>query len=608
MDEAQRDLRTFPKSWGAEFVRDGQARFRLWAPQVDRVTLRLAGKDADMGATEDGWFELMAEGVEPGQPYQFILADGLAVPDPASRAQAGDVHGPSLVIDPTAYGWRNAAWVGRPWQEAVIYELHVGTFTRRGTFVAAAERLEYLSRLGVTAVELMPVGQFAGTRGWGYDGVLPYAPHNAYGTPDDLKQLIDEAHGLGMMILLDVVYNHFGPDGNYLSSYAKDFFDPGRQTPWGNAIAYERGPVRNFFIENALYWLDEFNLDGLRLDAIDQIRDPSEPHLLVELAQRVRREFPERHLHLTTEDNRNITGLHVRSNQVSALYTAEWNDDFHNAAHVLLTGEVEGYYEDFARDPLGLLARCLAEGFAYQGEPSVHAHNKARGEPSRHLPTTAFINFLQNHDQIGNRALGERLSVLAPDQALEALTAVLLLSPQVPLMFMGEEWGETRPFNFFTDFSGELGDAVREGRRREFGGFAGFASQDKSDTVPDPNALTTFDESKIDWVKLQADEHRRLFQFSSHLLALRTEQVIPMLDDRAPTPAIIVAAKDGRLAIDWQLSAGLLQLRANLSGERQLMPPFEGKVIFDTHASEQGASQGPNRSFAPWRAVSAVRA
>ena len=313
----------------------------------------------------------------------------------------------------------------------MIYELHVGTFTPEGTLAAATGELPRLAALGVTAVEIMPLAQFGGDRGWGYDGVLPYAPHNIYGPPEDLAAFVDAAHANGLMVLLDVVYNHFGPDGNYLPLYAPEFFDPGRTTPWGAGIDYTRPPVRRFFIENALYWLTEYGIDGLRLDAVDQIVDPSRPELLLELAEELRR-LP-RPVHLTTEDNRNVTHLHERGpGGAVTRHSAEWNDDLHNAAHVLATGETEGYYAGFAADPLGLMGRALAEGFAFQGEGG-------RGAPSAHLPPAAFVDFLQNHDQTGNRALGERLICLTDAGTLEALTAILCLSPHIPLFFMGEE-------------------------------------------------------------------------------------------------------------------------------------------------------------------------
>ena len=384
--------------WGARpHGTNGDWQISLWAPNVANVILRLADAQYPMKQATDGWFDLIVPATE-GQPYSFVMPDGLNLPDPASRRQQGDVHGPSLLTAPR----RPARWCTRPWEEAVIYEVHIGTFTKPGTYAAAAAEFARLADLGITAIEIMPLAQFAGDRGWGYDGVLPYAPNPAYGTPDELAAMVDTAHDLGLMVLLDVVYNHFGPEGNYLHAYADDFFDPSRQTPWGAGIDFTRHAVRRFFIENAYYWLAEFGFDGLRLDAIDQIKDPSDPEILIEMAQELRQRLPMCPVHLTTEDNRNVTHLHERSDGQITLHSAEWNDDFHNAAHVLATGETDGYYRAFADDPLGQLGRALAEGFAFQGEDG-------RGCPSAHLPPTAFITFLQNHDQTGNRALGDRL-------------------------------------------------------------------------------------------------------------------------------------------------------------------------------------------------------
>ncbi len=481
--------RRFDTTWGA--IRQGDAvRFRLWAPGLDTLALRLGERELPMSTAGDGWFEAV-EPASPGTPYGFVLPDGMFVPDPAARAQAGDVHGPSLVVEPASYDWTVAS-PARPWAEAVIHEIHVGTFTEEGTFAAAAARMPYLADLGITAVELMPVAQFEGARGWGYDGVLLYAPHSAYGTPDDMKRLVEAAHEAGLMVLLDVVYNHFGPEGNYLSSFALDFYGHGRNTPWGDAIDFTSAAVRRFYADNALFWLLEYDLDGLRLDAIDHIHDPSDPDVLVEIARRVREARGDRPTWLTTEDNRNITRLHERAPDGSTpLYDGEWNDDLHNAVHVVATGETEGYYGGFAHDPWGLYARALAEGFAYQGETEPGAQ-EGRGEPSAHLPPLAFVDFLQNHDQVGNRAMGERLIALTSQPMLDALQAIHLLSPHVPLMFMGEEYGETEPFFFFTDFHDELADAVREGRRGEFASFRMFADPEDRKAIPDPNALTTF--------------------------------------------------------------------------------------------------------------------
>lgn len=567
-----------PRHWGAEFVREGEARFRLWAPALDALWLELDGQRAPMGRDETGWFELVADGVRPGARYAFHLPDGSAVPDPASRQQARDVHGASLVVDPTAYEWQHPDWRGRPWEEAILYELHVGTFTPGGTFAAAADRLPYLADLGITAVELMPVAQFAGSRGWGYDGVLPYAPHPAYGTPDDLKALIDRAHGLGLMVLLDVVYNHFGPEGNYLHTYAPDFFHPERHTPWGPAIAYEREPVRRFFMENALYWLEEFQFDGLRFDAIDHIRDElSGTEFMVEIAERIRAEFPDRQIHLTTEDNRNVTHLHERGpGGAVERHTGEWNDDFHNVAHLLLTGEAEGYYADFKDAPWAKLGRALAEGFVHQGEDSGYA-DKPRGEPSRHLPPTAFIDFLQNHDQVGNRALGERLTVLAEPRRLELFQALLLLSPHIPLLFMGEEYGEERPFLFFTDFTGDLAKAVRDGRRGEFAQFEAF--QGHEDDIPDPNAPTSFEECKLDWQICQSDEGKRRLDRFRHLVSLRRTHLAPLLSGAEGHAGRVIAASDELLAIDWWLPAAALRLRANFGAAEAAIPKADGEII-----------------------------
>ncbi len=567
------------RHWGARLGEAGEARFRLWAPAQEALTLRLGDRDLAMPQIGDGWFELVADAQADTQ-YGFVLPDGAFVPDPASCAQAGDVHGPSVLVDHQAYSWRNRNWRGRPWREAVLYELHVGTFTPEGTFAAAIERLPHLAQLGVTAIELMPIAQFSGNRGWGYDGVLLYAPHRAYGSPEELKRLVDQAHGLGLMVKLDVVYNHFGPEGNYLPSYAPDFFHKERHTPWGNAIAYERLPVRQYFTENALYWLDEFRFDGLRLDAADHIRDATEPEILIEIAERVRAEFPDRHVHLATEDNRNVTYLHERVDGMVRRHTAEWNDDLHNAAHVVLTDETEGYYEDFADKPLAHVARALAEGFAYQGEASRFDNGTPRGKPSGHMPATVFIDFLQNHDQIGNRAFGDRLTTLADPEKLRAMTAVLLLSPHIPLLFMGEEWGETRPFMFFTDYQGELADAVRKGRRAEFAKFEAFADREDRAAIPDPNELATFENSKLDWNAAQAEPGMEWTRFYRQLLAIRHEHVVPLLDDAKGPNGRVLMADENAFAIDWQFDGGKLQMRANLGNAPRSLAGVDGTVVY----------------------------
>lgn len=569
----------FAKSWGAEPAGPGRWRFRLWAPGVAELGLRLADALHPMARSEDGWFEQELPAA-PGEAYAFVLPDGLEVPDPAARAQAGDVHGPSLLLDPGGYDWR-CAWAGRPWHETVLYELHVGTFSETGDFDGVRRRLDDLADTGVTAIELCPVAQFSGRRGWGYDGVLLYAPHRAYGGAEELKRLVDLAHARGLMVFLDVVYNHFGPDGNYLHLYAPAFFDPARETPWGAAIAFDRPPVRRFFIENALYWLEEYRIDGLRLDAIDQIGDPSSEPILEELARAVRARDFGRPVHLTTEDDRNVTHLHARDRDGRPLlYDGEWNDDFHHVAHLLATGERDGYYADYAGDPRGDLMTALGEGFVHQGHLSPYRGNRPRGEPSAHLPPTAFVNFLQNHDQTGNRAFGERLTTLAAAEAVEVLTALLLLSPMIPLLFMGEDWGEVRPFQFFCDFDGALADAVRTGRRREFARWPQFADEATRETIPDPNDPETFARSKLDWARRESAEGRARRGLVRDLLAIRAAEIVPRLADIGAMNTETCSHGERGLEAVWTLGDGSrLGCLANLGG-----PPFaqalSGRALF----------------------------
>ncbi|WP_312382911.1 malto-oligosyltrehalose trehalohydrolase [Atlantibacter subterraneus] len=567
--------KTFVKSWGSEFVTDGVVCFRLWAPGQQSMILRLNGEETPMKAADDGWFELEATGVSPGAEYQFVLADGMAVPDPASRAQKADVNGPSLVIDPDQYAWQNTGWQGRPWEETVVYEMHFGTFTPEGTYRAAIEKLPYLAELGITMIEVLPVSQFGGNRGWGYDGVLLYAPHSAYGTPDDFKAFVDAAHGYGLSVVLDIVLNHFGPEGNYLPLLAPDFFHKERMTPWGPGIAYDVDAVRRYIVEAPLYWLKEYHLDGLRFDAIDHIHDLSEKHVLNEIAERIRAEITDRPIHLTTEDSRNIIDLHPRTEQGAApLFTAEWNDDFHNAVHVFATGETHAYYEDFAEQPEQHVARSLAEGFAWQGEYSPHA-GKVRGVDSTGQPPIAFVDFIQNHDQTGNRAHGDRLIELAGADRTKVLLATLLLSPHIPLLFMGEEYGETNPFLFFTDFHGDLAKAVREGRAKEFKGHHGHDGED----VPDPNAAQTFERSKLDWHRRSSEQGKQWLALTRQLLQLRQQHIVPLLAT-AQGAGKVVKTAPGLVAVSWAFREGTLSMALNIGATAQPLPDFPGETIF----------------------------
>ncbi|MGE5026988.1 MAG: malto-oligosyltrehalose trehalohydrolase [Betaproteobacteria bacterium] len=578
--------------FGAEVLGDGQIRFRLWAPAARRVDVALEdGAILPMLPRTGGWFERVTGNAGTGSLYRYRIDGGALVPDPASRCNPADVHGPSRVVDPLAFGWRDANWRGRPWEEAVIYELHVGAFTPRGNFAGAAERLDYLAGLGVTAIELMPVADFPGARNWGYDGVLPFAPDSRYGSPDDLKALIQASHDRGLMVFLDVVYNHFGPEGNYLQTYAPPFFTGRHLTPWGDGINFDgqdSRTVRDFFIHNALYWLKEYHFDGLRLDAVHTIQDDSRPHILAELAQAVG-DGPgrERHVHLMLENDRNQS-CYLRRNPDGrpGRYAAQWNDDAHHALHVLLTGETDGYYADYGAAPARHLGRCLAEGYAYQGEPSAYRGALPRGEPSADLPATAFVNFLQSHDQVGNRAFGERLAVLAAPESVRAAVAVLLLAPSVPLLFMGEEFGSRQPFLFFCDFGPQLAAAVTAGRRNEFARFWRFADPAVRERIPDPNAAETFLLSRLDWEN--ADAHQEWLVLYRQLLALRRAEIATRLPGLKGGQGC--CRVQGRaLSVNWTLGDGSnLSLLANFGGEpagRFQRPP--GELLYATHPGQE---------------------
>ena len=588
--------------FGADCLDDGKVRFRLWAPKAQRVDLCLANQEPQaLSKLEDGWFELVTN-TPVGSRYEFQINGQTNVPDPASRFQPSDVHGPSEVIDPNAFNWQDQHWRGRPWEEAVIYELHIGTFTPDGTFAAAEQRLDYLADVGITTVELMPIADFAGARNWGYDGVLPFAPDNCYGHPDDLKRLIQAAHRKGLMVFLDVVYNHFGPEGNYLRTYAPEFFTARHRTPWGNAINFD-GPgsraVRDFFIHNALYWLEEYHFDGLRFDAVHAIVDELKPDILTELAEAIRAKLGvDRLIHLVLENDQNaahyLTSLESRRDagataegdqrKTPRLYDAQWNDDIHHALHVLITGEADGYYCDYSEQPIRHLGRCLAEGFSYQGERSRHRNNAPRGEPSRDLPPTSFVSFLQNHDQVGNRAYGERINKLAEPKALKAALAILLLAPSPPLLFMGEEFGADTSFLFFCDFDGELAAAVTDGRRNEFARFERFSSPNTRASIPDPNAETTFTRSKLDWRSLDEPTHQFWLTFYHDLLTLRRDTIVPHLRNLSGRSGGFTLGESDSLAVDWKLAGEVtLRLIANLSPD-SVTPPAAptGRLIYST--------------------------
>ena len=560
--------------FGAELREDGSTRFRLWAPGANRVDVELGIGDSRSGfglaAQPDGWFEAVVRDAPAGTRYAFRIDADLRVPDPASRWNPDDVHAPSAIVDPHTFTWRDAAWRGRPWEEAVIYELHIGTFTPEGSFSAAIGKLDYLAELGVTALEIMPVADFPGHRNWGYDGVLPYAPDSAYGTPDDLKRLVEAAHATRLMVLLDVVYNHFGPEGNYLHAYAPQFFNPRHQTPWGAAINFDADGsrvVRDFFIHNALYWIEEYGMDGLRLDAVHAIADDSQPDIVAELCEAVRAgPGRDRHVHIVLENDKNQSRYLARNAKLGPVQaSAQWNDDVHHAFHILVTDERDGYYADYAERPLWYLGRCLAEGFAYQGEISAYRDHAPRGEPSAHLPATAFVSFVQTHDQVGNRAFGERIERIADPKALRAAVACLLLSPAPPLLFMGEEFGASSPFQFFCEFGPELAAAVTRGRREEFGRFARFRDPAVQATIPDPNNAATYAASKLKWAELDQALHKEWLALYRELLGLRHRHIVPHLAG-VHSSGTFALIDDHALRVDWTLGDGArLHLVANFS-------------------------------------------
>lgn len=580
--------------FGAAFRREGGTRFRLWAPDSARVELELDMAESDtrllrMQALDHGWHELVVNHAVAGTRYKFVVQarDGQirAVPDPASRSNPCGVHEASAVVDPQAYIWSGVNWRGRPWTDAVVYELHVGSFTSEGTFAAARQRLPDLAELGITVLQLMPVAAFPGCRNWGYDGVLHFAPAACYGGPDDLKRLIDTAHSLGLMVMLDVVYNHFGPEGNYLHTYCPQFFNPAHLTPWGAAVNFDgesSGTVREFFVHNALYWVEEYRFDGLRLDAVHAMRDGSTPDIVCEIACALR-DGPgrERKIHLAIENNANQPRYLERDSNAEPIYaTAQWDDDVHHALHVLTTGETDGYYADYAAAPLENLGRALAEGFAYQGEYSSF-RGKMRGQPSSDLPPAAFVGFLQNHDMVGNRPLGSRIHTFADERLLAASYVCLLLTPEVPMLFMGEEFAASTPFLFFCDFGPELARSVSNGRRREFKRFAAFADDAACARIPDPNAESTFHASTLHWDERERSPHRERLALVRELLELRRRYLTPLLASFKHGGHFSV--EGSLLRAGWRTADGSVwHLLAHFGAQAIHAPLPAGELIYST--------------------------
>ena len=585
--------------FGASLSADGGVNFRLWGPAARQVDLAL---DAGIGAAPrllpaacdaDGWWECQVPEAAAGTLYQWRIDGELLVPDPASRQNPLGPLQPSCVVDPLQFEW-DEDWAGRPWSEVVLYELHVGAFTPEGTFAAATDRLEDLARLGITALELMPVADFPGRFGWGYDGVLPFAPHPAYGTPDEFKHFIQAAHRLGMMVFLDVVYNHFGPAGNYLGRYAPQFFSQSHVSPWGAAINFD-GPgsriVRDFFVHNALYWVQEYRIDGLRLDAVHAIVDASRPDIVQEISAAVRAAARGRQVHLVLE-NENNHHERLSARPRPGCYDGQWNDDFHHALHAALTGETQGYYHDYGHEPLNLLARAMTHGMLF--EPSQRQPGGARREcrEAPPQPLGTMVNYANNHDQTGNRALGERLGQLAPPGAGPLALLLSLLTPATPMLFFGDEFGTDTPFRYFADWDGELREAVRQGRQREFGHMA--RGPDGSPVeLPDPCDVATFQASRPDPAHRQAPDGQRALALVRSALAMRRQHI-------APRQALLLAGHhtaqrvgDSGLRVCWRYSDGqFLVLELNLGAQplhvASTAPALAGERELLRHAWPEG--------------------
>lgn len=582
-------------AFGPEISEEGVL-FRLWAPKHPNIELVVENNGPVlMDHNDAGWHTCAVSGAANGTRYEFVMPDGLKVPDPASRYQPRDVHGPSEVVDLRSFGWANPEWKGRPWEETVLYELHIGTFTAEGSFKAAIERLDHLRDLGITTIQIMPLADFRGQYNWGYDGVLPYAPDSSYGRPEELMALVDAAHQRGISVFLDVVYNHFGPDGNYFSAYAP-LFTERHQTPWGAGINYDgeqSHQVREFIIQNAIYWVTVFRFDGLRLDAVHAIQDDSGEHILLELTRRVRAAAGERFVHIVAENENNDAKLLERNgDDRPKCFTAQWNDDIHHVLHIAVTGERFAYYGDYDPGPLQI-GRALAEGFVFQGEHMPY-RDEPRGSPSSHLPPTCFVSFIQNHDQIGNRAMGDRMAASRPAEALKAVAAVYLLAPQIPMLFMGEEWGAKEPFPYFCDFDEELNQKVRDGRKRELSRLPGF---DAANAL-DPTARATFEAAKLDWNRLE--EAAELLEFYRGLLRLRLAEIVPRLKSMGHVARYDMAAP--LVEVEWRARRGfLIRLTANLSGRPVKHEVGDhGKTLFAT-------GEMTNDLVSPWAVRWSIR-
>jgi maltooligosyltrehalose trehalohydrolase len=588
--------RDWEPSLGAIHLENDRCRFRVWAPKARRVEVNLCGaRQLPLEPREHGYFEAILDGAPPGMTYRYIRDGGEGRPDPASRFQPEGVHGASMVVD-RAFDWTDEGWKGLPLDQHILYELHVGLFTPEGTFDAAIPELDRLVDLGVTAIELMPVAQFPGRRNWGYDGVLPYAVQNSYGGPEGLKRLVDAAHARGLAVVLDVVYNHLGPEGNYLGEFGP-YFTERYKTPWGLALNFD-GPesdaVRRYFVENALSWIADFHLDGLRLDAVHAIADASERPFLQELGQEVKAlaESLGRCVHLFPESDLNTLFFLRDPEHGGCGFDAQWTDDFHHCLHSLLTGETSGYYQDFGR--LDQMAKSLKEGFVYTGQFSPYRRRR-HGVSASEMGGERHVVCIQNHDQTGNRMKGERIASLVDLEGLKLAAGTVLLSPFLPLLFMGEEYGETAPFLYFVDHSDpDLIEAVRNGRKEEFASF-GWREE-----PPDPQSEEVFERSRPNPALREEGRHAELYAFYKELIRLR--KTVPELG-RLSKEEVAVTPFEDREAILVRRGEGVA-IALNFSDRPQAvpLPPGDWKILLNSSAAAVavvGAQHAAPSSLAP---------
>lgn len=569
-----RNSKSRQSTFGPLLQNDG-CLFRLWARPAANVELLLedgvSTRVVSMHLEPDGMYHAYLKGVFPGARYWFKIDGAGPYPDPASRRQPLGVHGPSEVVDPDSFVWKSDAFQTPSLRELVMYELHVGTFTPAGTFLAVIEKLDSLSDMGINVIELMPVADFAGEHNWGYDGVSLYAPAHSYGTPDDLRFLVQEAHRRGIAVCLDVVYNHLGPDGAYHSVFAPRFYSGKHKTPWGDGLNFDgesREKVRAYFIESALQWISDYHIDGLRADATHAILDDSQPHFLTELTERVHAEakYLGREVFVIAEDERNERRLVLPTEDGGHGFDAVWSDDFHHHMRHRLAGDSDGYYSDFD-GKTSSIARTIEDGWFFTGEFSSHSGH-VRGTSAKGLRRESRLFCIQNHDQIGNRAFGERLSSQIPLEAYRAASALLLLSPEIPLLFMGQEWAAPEPFLFFTNHNEELGRLVTEGRRKEFQHFSSFSGEASREKIPDPQHKDTFLRSKLNWATRDAPVHSACLHWYQKLLQIRKQ----MLQDADFDSSI--ALNNQTILLKWKSDVGIFVALVALEGPTTIHTPI----------------------------------